>query len=316
MVAGNRKQQLFDKFSQQLSLLKENGLLDIELAFNKTYICPICLRQFSEEALVADGTMDFLTEEDAPPASLGGTRIALTCKRCNSECGHKIDFQLKELLEYDENRRFVPGKAQFGTIDFQGKPVTVQIVSEGGGQLKAIHKLKTNNPQTLKAFIASVKSGSTLVFNHKRHRLDSRKINYAILKTNYIITFSKFGYIFLLDPAYDIIRRQILHPEEKFISHDLSVYNNDLRPYVGTHYVLTPKLKGIFNIFSLATKFSQRTYGAFLPVPTIPLPTFVQEARKRTQGQSLLFDKSNYDASVDLFTDVASMRKIKTWATT
>ncbi|MDD4438113.1 MAG: HNH endonuclease [Tissierellia bacterium] len=40
--------------------------------------------------------------EDAPPKSLGGKANTLTCKTCNSKCGHEIDFHLTErLLEID-----------------------------------------------------------------------------------------------------------------------------------------------------------------------------------------------------------------------
>ena len=45
------RQKLFDKFSNQLHRLIELKLYDIDLKFDKTFICPICLKQFSENDL-------------------------------------------------------------------------------------------------------------------------------------------------------------------------------------------------------------------------------------------------------------------------
>src|ERR687892_136380 len=54
---------------------------------DRFYVCPVCLHAFGEEALA----LRFLTREDVPPKSMGGRRLALTCRRCNSEGGHEVD---------------------------------------------------------------------------------------------------------------------------------------------------------------------------------------------------------------------------------
>jgi hypothetical protein len=48
MTDGDKKRKMiFDKFSNNLTLLAENNILkDIKLKFEKTYICPICTEQF------------------------------------------------------------------------------------------------------------------------------------------------------------------------------------------------------------------------------------------------------------------------------
>ncbi|CAN0590790.1 unnamed protein product, partial [Ectocarpus sp. 12 AP-2014] len=89
-----RRRRLFHKFSNQLHLMVDEGLLRTELKYESTYICPICLNQFQESELVASNNTNFLTEEDAPPAKLKGNRVALTCKDCNSNAGHQIDNHL------------------------------------------------------------------------------------------------------------------------------------------------------------------------------------------------------------------------------
>ncbi|MDP1817276.1 MAG: hypothetical protein Q8K92_22660, partial [Leadbetterella sp.] len=78
------RRKLFHKFSNHLKFIMEKGFIPkLELQFQDTYICPVCLRQFSEDALERDAP-NMLTAEDAPPASLGGRKIALTCLECNN----------------------------------------------------------------------------------------------------------------------------------------------------------------------------------------------------------------------------------------
>ncbi len=310
---NNRKKILFDKFSSQLSLLKENGLIDVDLKFDKTYICPLCLNQFSDIDLISNESKNYLTEEDAPPASLGGSRIALTCKKCNSECGHKIDYQLKELIEHEENSKFIRGTIQRGTIDYDGKPITIELTSEGKGVLKAVHDEKRNNPSIFMKFINSVKKGGVITFKPKKNRLNSQKINYAFLKTNYIITFSKFGYIFLFDSAYDKIREQILNPDKEIIKYNLTIHNHHLKEHIGTYYVLDKGIKSIFNIFNLKSSLTEKSYGAFFPIPMISIENFVTEMDKRIVNKVAVFNKSIYDNSIDLFSEIKEIKKIINW---
>lgn len=312
-MSKNRKQILFEKFSGQLHLLKENNLIDIDLKYENTYICPLCLNQFSEDDLISNKTKNYLTEEDAPPASLGGSRIALTCKKCNSECGHKIDYQLKELIEHEENSRFIKGTIQRGTIEHEGKPVTVEMSSEGNGVIRAVHDEKRNNPAIFKKFIKKLKKGWLLDFKPKAHRLDNDKINYAFYKTNYIIAFSKFGYIFLLDDAYNKLREQILNPEKKLINYNFAIHNPHLSHHIGTHYILDSEIKAIFNIFNLKTKLTEKAYGAFLPIPKISFDKFVEEMENKIVNNVAVFNKSEYDEDKDLFSDIGEIKKIHNW---
>ena len=48
-------------------------------------------------------------------------------------------------------------------------------------------------------------------------KYNQRKVDIAYLKSAYLALFSKFGYQLILNPTYDIVRRQILNPNEAFI---------------------------------------------------------------------------------------------------
>jgi hypothetical protein len=56
-----------------------------------TYVCPICRKPFTVEAL-DDGR---LSKEHVPPQSVGGRELLLTCKECNNTAGTKLDADAK-----------------------------------------------------------------------------------------------------------------------------------------------------------------------------------------------------------------------------
>src|SRR5690606_35858997 len=110
---------------------------------------------------------------------------------------------------------FYKGAKQNATIEFEGKKLTVELKSLGDGTLTAYHRIKNNNPTLLEKFIYGIKNktvGPILNFTPPPRKLDPKRINYALVKTNYIITFARFGYIFLLSNRYDDLREQLRNP--------------------------------------------------------------------------------------------------------
>lgn len=148
-----RRRSLFKKFSGQLLLLKEHRYIDRTFKYAAPYLCPICLREFSEDHLDENKYRNFLTAEDAPLAALGGTKIALTCLECNNSCGQEIDCHLVAALRSIDDSYFYKGTKQNATIKFENKKLTVELESLGDGTLTAYHRIKYNNPTLLEKFI-------------------------------------------------------------------------------------------------------------------------------------------------------------------
>ena len=147
-----KRKLLFDKYAKQLSDISQAGLYNIELSFEQTFICPICLRQFSVDDL--DITKEnHLTLEDAPPYSLGGTANTLTCKKCNNESGHKIDFHLVELLNEQEIRNFSPNTEAKVTLEHEGEKVQGLLKVDNQGVITITHFIKNNNPEKLENYV-------------------------------------------------------------------------------------------------------------------------------------------------------------------
>lgn len=78
-------------------------LFTMEGIQDERYKFPLCMQSFSDDEVVKN-----LTEEDVPQASLGGKRIASTCRSCNSTCGHSIDVNLLNAIVGFEKKKFFP----------------------------------------------------------------------------------------------------------------------------------------------------------------------------------------------------------------
>lgn len=314
------RKKLFDKFSNQLHLLKENGLINIDLKFDKTYICPICLDQFQEKDIISSST-NFLTEEDAPPAKLGGKRIVLTCKDCNSTAGYQIDNHLVNRIRENDENSFYKGTKQYRNIEFEGQNITAEITSNGDGTLRVFHKSKNNNPSLLDKFVYGIKNktvGPLLNLEPKDYQVNSERVNLALLKTSYIITFSKFGYIFLLDDFFNPIRNQIRdmnvgYESHIFLSKQLEINNS------GSYYVMNSGAKSIFNVFTLSTEYSQTVISSFIPMPNLTPEQIFENLTKTGYSVNepgkvgVNLDVRNYDPNANLFNDITEIKKIINW---
>lgn len=312
-----KRRQLFNRFSNQLLLLKEHGLIQIDFQNPDPYLCPICLKEFSSANLEDNGTLDFLTLEDAPPLSLGGSKVALTCKRCNSECGSNVDFHLKELVTEVDNSYFYKGSAQRRTIDFEGKKMPLDIAVDEAGVIRAYHRLRNNNPTLLEKFIHGITNQTfyqILNLDPPPSRVNQRKVTIALLKANYILTFARFGYIFLLDPVYQTLRDQLRNPEEDIFPYSVCIQAQFPIESVGTYYVDNPGLESIFNIFKLQTKYSETIFCGFMNLPTSTFQEYAERIEIQKDKDSIIdFETMSYDHNVDLFENIEEIGKIMNW---
>jgi hypothetical protein len=173
-----------------------------------TYPCPICLTPFAVNAL-ADGR---LTSEHVPPESVGGRDLLLTCKRCNNSAGTKLDADAaaKELVQsamagQREHRERV--KATIGGLRVTGE------VHLFGGQYSLVVPGHVNKPGIHDALKSVARRGSSMTVEYRRFSELGAKISW--LRAGYLALFAVAGYEFALDPAIEIVRRQILECDER-----------------------------------------------------------------------------------------------------
>jgi hypothetical protein len=122
-MAIQRRKAMFDRGAAALHALSPS--------VQDVYGCPLCLRGFSKDEVEADG---MLSEEHAPPESLGGEVVYLTCRDCNSSAGSQLGFHMKHreaLIDFlsgldtdDVNARFtIGGVTQRGVVRMTGGAV-------------------------------------------------------------------------------------------------------------------------------------------------------------------------------------------------
>lgn len=172
-----------------------------------TYPCPICLTPFTIEA-VADKR---LSAEHVPPKSVGGRELLLTCKVCNNSAGTKLDADTKTKEDIRIAMAGMPGrphriKAQVGDLRVKGELHT----SEGQYSLQIPSKI--NKPGTNEALRSVARAGAQLTVQHESFSELSAKISW--LRSGYLALFAVAGYKLALDPAMQIVRKQILECEE------------------------------------------------------------------------------------------------------
>lgn len=178
------------------------------LCSQPTYPCPICLTPFTAEALAQKQ----LSAEHVPPESLGGRELLLTCRGCNNSSGTKLDAhaRIKEdvqlalagTLEHPHRVR-----AMFGDFVVNAELHTL------GGKYSLRVPAKINKPGTSDALQEVARTGAQLMVEHARFAELGAKISW--FRAGYLALFAVSGYELAVDPAFEIVRQQILECDER-----------------------------------------------------------------------------------------------------
>ena len=201
-IRQRKKRDWFDRGAAAYALVRADQRGEA------VYPCPICLTLFTVDAL-ADGR---LSSEHVPPECVGGHELVLTCKRCNNSAGTKLDADaaVKELVHSAmagtrEHRERV--KAAVGDLWVNAE------VHLSGGRYSLVVPRHVNKPGTADNLKAVVRPGSSMTVQYRRFSELGAKISW--FRAGYLAVFAVAGYAFALDPAMEIVRRQILECDER-----------------------------------------------------------------------------------------------------
>ena len=177
--------------------------------------CPICLEMFTEEEV---RTGKGVTLEHAPPKTLGGREVCLTCERCNSQASATSDQAVKrskspQQLRFDVNgtirsARFwpdgiPPSRMPYG---FGTSPAAKAAKRELSKQtiVAATGPIQFDRPTTIKEISVS------------QNKATPRYVELSYLRSAYLLVFSllgKSGYVYTESEAVRPIRKQIMSPD-------------------------------------------------------------------------------------------------------
>ena len=252
------RQKYIESMRNNLVFLKSRGIVA-----DDRYICPLCMKSFSLDEV------QLLTEEDVPQASLGGKRIALTCRTCNSTCGHTIDVNLLNAIISNEHRKFLPSTNRKVSVLDENQRLNAQLRIDANRNMFLEIDTNRNNPKVWEDYKENVLKENALVdLQDVQLKRDERFISAALLKNAYLLLFAKTGYTFLSDSYYDDLRKQISNPKPYILPERLWTMQN-VNVDDGIYLSKDNRLSGFFVIYTLSKILKYRVC-AFIPVPTVP----------------------------------------------
>jgi hypothetical protein len=179
------------------------------------YGCPLCGRIFTN---VAE-----LKFEHAPPRSLGGREVALTCRDCNHG---RLDAEMRRfehLVDWSVGTSKRPLRARMA-VRGANVSVNVQTVRQDGGAFEFVGLPDQNAPGKTAAHNAAVEAmvdgpvgGQGFDVSFPEYRYVSETVAAGWLRAAYVAAFARFGYQWAFQPSVEPVRAQIADPIETHI---------------------------------------------------------------------------------------------------
>ena len=169
------------------------------------YLCPLCLHGFTREEL------HLLSKEHAPPKSVGGPVVTLTCTDCNHGAGSMQAHAARRSAWQSFAARKDGVSHTVRIRDDQGFTVTADVEYRDG-DFYIIVDPKRSNPHHHEALLDHLSDGSAFgapftLEGDVGFRTDRAQA--SDLRDAYIVAFALLGYRFILWPDLDEIRQRI-----------------------------------------------------------------------------------------------------------
>jgi hypothetical protein len=287
----DKRKRIFDKYVHQLKLMNDYHLIvDFVHYQEDCYVCPICLNLFFEKDLLEEAT-NMLTLEDAPPKSLGGRANTLTCKTCNSRCGHDIDFHLSERLIELDVRAFKPNIVTKAKFIHNGLKVQGELKIDSNGKMIVIHDKRNNNPESLEEYIKTTRKNKVVDVEFKPSRVDKHRLEVALLKTAYILAFEQYGYTLILSSPFNIVREQLKNPDQELYPDGFWTKQSSFKKeHEGVHLITSQGFEGFCAIFPLKTTTSESRFAVYLPVSEKHTHEIIARLKKQETGFGVVME--------------------------
>jgi len=302
------RERLFNKFSQNLQLVKKHPKIETDPDFTRGYPCPICWRLFTEYDSYTSAGLH-LTIEDVPPKSLGGKPILLTCNECNNYAGTKLESQLEQQLRLTDFLKGTPGVSQKSKITInENIKISGKLISESQDSFIIDVSRKKADPNEYKKLIELLQKGISPNVNLKIKGTNQLFVEVALLRIAYLLAYEFFGFGFFVNTNLMLVRNQILHPLERIMINK-GILNADFPDErIGVHLIDKPKdLKSFIVIFQVKTGKNKYNFGVVLPGPGAPgldiysnLETYFTKSTKKVQVNIQAIEKKNFITNPDL----------------
>jgi hypothetical protein len=301
---------LFDKYSANWKLVKsfyDYGGLNSELLKKGSLVCcPLCMKFFERSALNQQ-LKNALTLEHVPPEKLGGKPKILLCKICNSGTGHDVDVNLMDYLKV----------APFNNRENQST-VTLQntILKAGEFEVKGKFTFKRETENSFSYVLHAdddyrkgrqkvIESASEMQIIYKPHETPSRQlVHIALLKIAYLLSFAKFGHSFSANPNYDLIRKQILNPNDNVLPTRGVLETKTIPRHTGFHIVEQPiEIRGMLVVFDMEYNGKVIRNGVLLNPPGVKDFDYYLQLKKYEGMKKIQIESAEQFSEVDFLGD-------------
>lgn len=128
------------------------------------------------------------------------------------------------------------------------------------------------------------------------------------------MTFSKYGYSFILNPSYDRIRQQLLNPDNRIYPSEFWFQAPFPKEIYGVPFIMEENLEAILPIFSLKSKSSERPFATIIPLTSKPIEETILELKNRFKESSKFnIALDSMGPNVNYLTDLEAITNMITW---
>jgi hypothetical protein len=191
----------------------------------------------------------------------------LTCKSCNNTCGHNIDFHLTERLRELDSTKFLPNTETKVNIKVGDELFNGTVSVDENGKMSMYHSKRNNHPIKLEEKMIGLKGENLVDLNFLKTRVIPEKLEYALLKSGYLLAFEKFGNSMIFESCFDIVREQLKNPEQRIYPKNFWLTPPYPKEMEGVYFVMDKGLECLLAIFNLDTGNSLYKFCTFLPSP-------------------------------------------------
>lgn len=290
----------FSRIKTNLEILRRIGVK----VPDGDFLCLECFSPFNEYEISK------LTEEDVPQASLGGSRITLACRKCNSNCGALIDVHLQEALKACEQQEFLPNTDRKVSVMVDGQRLNAKLEVGENKDLKLVVDTKRNNPKVWDDFRENKLVPNAIVdlqdapLKHQQERVEA-----AIIKNAYLLLFAQTGFTLLSHSYYDCFRNVILNPDNNQLPVRLWTMQNVSCPD-GAFMSENEGLKGFFVSFTLSLKKNYK-FLVFIPLPKCNYDEIKNSLTNIVPGKKIKLIP--FDIHKDYLTDEIVIKELRKW---
>jgi hypothetical protein len=193
-----------------------------ELHGSDNYVCPICGNAFGRDA-IDDATLPLqqkLTLEHVPPRTFVNApfrAVMLTCGRCNSEAGRKVDSSARVLQDVREFSQGGTSRMVKIRLRLPESPMSIPAEVEGAN-ISAI--LERGGPQTQAEWENALRvdvHGREFKFSGI-FMVNLRLARLGHLRSAYLTAFTALGYTYALSEILWSVRRQLCDFDKPIVS--------------------------------------------------------------------------------------------------